>query len=146
MTKATIAIALLLALLLSNAGMAEELEYLGKPVPGIPFSPVVKAGKLIFISGTAGFKDGKIAAGDFATQMTQAMENITTVLKSVGAGWDRVAKTNVMLVRGGDYDAMNRIYKNYFPDERYPARTTIIVAGLPNPDLLLEIECEAFLK
>jgi len=41
---------------------------------------------------------------------------------------------------------MNRIYSGYFPNGRYPARTTVVVSALPHPDFLLEIELEAFLE
>jgi enamine deaminase RidA (YjgF/YER057c/UK114 family) len=51
-----------------------------------------------------------------------------------------------MLTRGADFGEMNTIYASYFPDGKYPARTTVVVAGLPSPDFLLEIECEAILE
>jgi 2-iminobutanoate/2-iminopropanoate deaminase len=69
---------------------AQQLEYFGKPVRGIPVSSVVKVGKLVFVSGTPGYKDGKLAIGDFPAQMKQVMENITAALKSAGTSWDRV--------------------------------------------------------
>lgn len=53
-----------------------------------------------------------------------------------------MVKANVILVRQSDWDDMNRIDREYFKDGNYPARTTII-AGLANPDFLLEIECVA---
>jgi 2-iminobutanoate/2-iminopropanoate deaminase len=52
----------------------------------------------------------------------------------------------VLLMRASDFAEMNRIYASYFSDGEYPARTTVIVAGLPHPDFLLEIECEALLQ
>jgi reactive intermediate/imine deaminase len=125
---------------------AQQLEYIGKPVRGIPVSSAVKVGKLIFVSGTPGYDKGKLAVGDFATQMKQVMENISATLKASGAGMERVVKTNVLLVRAADFDEMNRIYSSYFPEGKYPARTTAVVAGLPHPDFLLEIECEAVLE
>jgi 2-iminobutanoate/2-iminopropanoate deaminase len=123
---------------------AEPLEYIGKPVRGVPVSQALKVGKLVFVSGTPAFDgNGRLAVGDFPAQMKQVMDNMTATLKASGAGWDRVAKTTVLLVRSGDFAEMNRIYATYFPDGKYPARTTVIVAGLPHPDFLLEIECEA---
>jgi 2-iminobutanoate/2-iminopropanoate deaminase len=122
------------------------LEYIGKSVRGVPVAPAVKAGRFVFVSGTPGFGEGgKLAVGDFPAQMRQAMENIAAILKSSGAGWDRVVKVNVMLVRAADFAEMNRIYASYFPAGNYPARTTVVVAGLPQPDFLLEVECEALL-
>jgi 2-iminobutanoate/2-iminopropanoate deaminase len=89
------------------------------------------------------YKDGKLANGDFPAQMKQVMDNIANTLKAVGTGLDRVIKTNVMLTRSADFDTLNSIYATYFSDGKYPARTTVVVAGLPSPDFLLEIECQA---
>jgi 2-iminobutanoate/2-iminopropanoate deaminase len=133
-------------LLQPSLSTAEQLQYFGKPVRGVPVSPVVKVGKLIFVSGTPGFKEGKVAVGDFTAQMKQVMENLSSELKSAGVGWDRVVKTNVLLTRTEDFSDMNRVYATYFTDGKYPARTTTFVAGLPSPDFLLEIDCEAILE
>lgn len=113
----------------------------------MPVSQAVKAGELVFVSGTPAFDaNGKLAVGVFPAQMKQVMENIAAVLKAAGTNWDRVVKTNVLLIRSGDFAVMSRIYATYFPDGRFPARTTSVVAGLPHPDFLLEIECEAVLR
>ena len=126
---------------------APPLEYVGKPVRGIPVSQAVKAGNMLFVSGMPPFgQGGKIAAGDFPAQMKQVMENLTGVLKASGADWGRVVKTTVYLTRFQDFAEMNRIYAEYFPSGRYPARTTVVVSALPHPDFLLEIECEAVLE
>jgi 2-iminobutanoate/2-iminopropanoate deaminase len=126
---------------------AEPLEYIGKPVRGIPVSGAVKVGKLVFVSGTPAFgESGKLAVGDFPAQMKQVMENMTRILKASGTDWSRVVKTNVLLMRAGDFNDMNQIYSTYFAEGKYPARTTMVVAGLPHPDFLLEIECEAVLE
>lgn len=119
-------------------------EQFGIPVP---LSPAVKAGHLLFVSGIPPYdKDGKIAVNDFPAQMNQVMDNITGILKAAGVGWDRVVRVTVLLVRRDDFKEMNRIYAAHFPTGKYPARTTAIVASLPNPDFLLEIECEAVLE
>jgi 2-iminobutanoate/2-iminopropanoate deaminase len=122
---------------------AQEIEYLGKPARNVPISAVVKAGKFVFVSGTPGYKDGKLAIGDFGAQMKQAMENIAAALNSAGADWSRVVKVTVMLVHAQDVDEMNRIYASYFDGGKYPARSTVILAGLATPDYLVEIEAEA---
>jgi 2-iminobutanoate/2-iminopropanoate deaminase len=134
-------------LLVTTQVRAENLEYIVKPVRGIPVSQAVKVGKFVFVSGTPAYdSNGKLAVGDFHAQMKQVMENLTATLKGSGASLDRVVKTNVLLVRSGDFAEMNRIYSTYFSDGKYPARTTSIVAGLPHPDFLLEIDCEAVLE
>ena len=123
------------------------LEYFGKSVRGVPVSPAVRVGKLLFVSGTPAFdKNGKLAVGDFPAQMKQVMENIAGILAASGTGWERVAKVSVFLTRQQDFAEMNRVYSTYFPSGHYPARTTVIVSALPHPDFLLEIECEALLE
>jgi 2-iminobutanoate/2-iminopropanoate deaminase len=140
----SIVVALLTVTATANS---EPLEYIGKPVRGIPVSSAVKVGKSVFVSGMPAFDgNGKLAVGDFPTQMKQVMENLTRVLKAAGTDWNRVVKTNVLLMRASDFAEMNRIYGSYFEEGKYPARTTSVVAGLPHPDFLLEIECEAVLE
>ena len=86
---------------------AEPLEYIGKPVRGIPVSSAVKVGKSVFVSGMPAFDaSGKLAVGDFPAQMKQVMENLTNVLKAAGTDWSRVVKTNVLLMRAGDFAEM----------------------------------------
>jgi 2-iminobutanoate/2-iminopropanoate deaminase len=109
----------------------------------VPLSHAVRAGNILFVSGTTPFApDGSIAKGDFARQMNQVMANIEEILAAGGSSLDKVAKVNVILTRGGDFGAMNEIYRRYFKEGNYPARTTII-CPLANPDFLLEIECAA---
>jgi len=146
MKKQISVLGLACALMLSSGPLgAQTLEYIGKPVGNVPISRAVKVGKFVFVGGTPGFKGGKVAVGDFAAQMKQVMENVTDTLKAAGTGWDRVVKTNVILTRSSDLNDMNRIYATYLPKDKYPARTTTIVAALPSPDFLVEIECEAVL-
>jgi reactive intermediate/imine deaminase len=128
------------------ASNGTRLEYIGTPVRAIPVSSAVKAGKFVFVSGTPGFdKTGKLAVGDFTAQAKQVMDNITGTLRTAGTGWDRVVKVNVLLTRRDDFGEMSRIYSTYFAKGDYPARTTMVVTALPQPDFLLEIECEAVL-
>jgi 2-iminobutanoate/2-iminopropanoate deaminase len=109
----------------------------------VPLSHAVRVGNILFVSGTTPFApDGSIAKGDFAGQMNQVMTNIKEILAAGGSSFDKVAKVNVILTRGGDFGAMNEIYRRYFMEGNYPARTTII-CPLANPDFLLEIECAA---
>ena len=143
--------------IVGTAGAAEPittgktpLEYIfpkGQHKPSVPISPAVKAGNILYVSGTPAYdKSGKFAVGDFPAQMNQVMENISETLKSAGTGWDRVVKVNVFLKRREDFKEMNRIYATYFQNGRYPARTTAVVVSLPQPDALLEIECEAVIQ
>ena len=108
-----------------------------------PLSQGVKVGALVFVSGTTGYTtDGRIARDDFAAQMRQVMDNIKAILEAAGSSLDRAVKMNVIMARAADFGAMNEIYKTYFADGNYPARTTI-QATLAREELLVEIECVA---
>jgi 2-iminobutanoate/2-iminopropanoate deaminase len=112
-------------------------------VPAVPLSNAVRSGGYIFVSGTTPYTaDRKIAVGDFEAQMRQVMENIKVLLADGGSSLDKVVKTNVILVRRSDFKKMNEIYRTYFKEGAYPARTTMI-CDLANDDFLLEIECIA---
>ena len=113
------------------------------PKSGVPLSHAVQVGNILYVSGSTPFaNDGSIAKGDFAAQMHQVMTNIKKILAAGGSSLDRVVKCNVILTRISDFWTMNEIYKTYFKDGNYPARTTI-EAPLAHPDFLLEIECVA---
>jgi 2-iminobutanoate/2-iminopropanoate deaminase len=108
--------------------------------PLVPLSSAVKSGNRLFVSGTTPFdREYKLAQGDFPAQMRQTMENLKAVLEAGGSSLERVVKVNVILRRIADLPAMNEIYRSYFKEDAYPARTTI-EAKLPHEDFLLEIE------
>lgn len=111
--------------------------------PRAPLSHGVRIGDILFVSGTTPFiPGGREMAPDFAGQMRQVMENIKVVLAEGGTSLERVAKMNVILTRTSDFQEMNDIYRTYFTEGNYPARTTI-EAPLAVPGMLLEIECVA---
>ena len=111
--------------------------------PRAPLSHGVKVGNLLFVSGTTPFiPGGRVMAPDFAGQMRQVMANIQVILGEAGTSFDRVVKANVILTRISDFQEMNDIYRSYFREGNYPARTTI-EAPLAVPGMLLEIECVA---
>ena len=124
--------------------MSREVINPNKGAPArVPLSPAIKTGNLVFVSGMPAYDEQRrIAKGDFPAQMHQVMKNIQTVLAHAGSSLDRICKMNVILTRKQDWEDMNRIYKEYFREGNYPARTTII-CELANPDFLLEIECVA---
>lgn len=111
--------------------------------PRAPLSHGVRIGDILFVSGTTPFiPGGRDMAPDFAGQMRQVMENIKVILAEAGTSLDRVAKMNVILTRISDFQEMNDIYRSYFKEGNYPARTSI-EAPLAVPGMLLEIECVA---
>jgi enamine deaminase RidA (YjgF/YER057c/UK114 family) len=92
MTRWISALSLLsLVLFWTNQGRADPLEYIGKPVRGIPVSSAVKVGKSMFVSGMPAFDaNGKLAVGDFPAQMKQVIDNLNGILRPrvpTGAAW-----------------------------------------------------------
>ncbi len=111
-----------------------------------PLSTAVRVGDLVFVSGTPGYDDeGWIAEGDFGAQFDQAVVNLERVLAAAGASLRRAVKVNVLLTRLSDVAEMNKRYAGTFGPAPYPARTTCVVASLPDPRMLLEIELVASL-
>lgn len=109
----------------------------------VPLSHGVAVGSLVFVSGTTPFKPGtRDMAPDFEGQMRQVMANIGTILAAAGSAFERVVKVNVILVDIGNFKKMNEIYRTYFKEGDFPARTTI-EAKLATPGMMLEIECVA---
>jgi 2-iminobutanoate/2-iminopropanoate deaminase len=113
-------------------------------LPGVPYSPGVKAGQFIFVSGQVGHVDsqGKKLEG-VAIQTRQVMENMKKVLGAAGASMEDVVKCTVFLTDAEDFASMNEVYKGFFAKD-FPSRSTVIVAALARPEILVEIECIAY--
>lgn len=109
-----------------------------------PLSVAAQVGELLFVSGTPGYyEDGRIDEGDFGKQFDQAVVALKQILERGGSSMRSLVKVNMLLTRQDDVKAMNERYAQAFGPAPYPARTTCIVAGLPDPRMLLEIECVA---
>lgn len=115
-------------------------EQPAKPVG--PYTPVVRAGEWVVVSGQVGIADGKLVSGGFEAELRQALANLRAQLESAGSSMDAVVKTTVFLRHMGDYAKMNSIYVEAFGDHR-PARSAVGVADLPL-GALVEIEAWAF--
>jgi 2-iminobutanoate/2-iminopropanoate deaminase len=108
-----------------------------------PLSVAVRTGDMVFVSGTPGYhKDGRIDA-DFGAQFDQAVITLEEVLALAGSSMRSLVKVNVLLTRLEDVAEMNRRYAIAFGPAPYPARTTAVVLSLPDPRMLIEIECVA---
>lgn len=121
-----------------------NIEYFspGTPVAG-PYTPGVKVGNLIFVSGqgpTAGTTDIK-------EQTLSTLENIKKILEAAGIEVSKIVKVSVFLKNIKDFGKMNRIYRKFFETngvtEKFPARTTVEVSNLPAAEMLIEIDAIA---
>ncbi len=114
----------------------------GGPKPVAPFSHAVETDGFVFVTGqmpdtpaTPGILPDGIVA-----QTRAVMENLKVVLAGVGLGLDHVVMARVYLTRfKEDYAAMNETYRQYFAEDRLPARTCVGVTGLAY-DALIEID------
>lgn len=107
-----------------------------------PYTPVVRAGDWLVVSGQVGVRDGRLVAGDTAAQLHQAVDNLRSLLHSEGAALTDVVKTTVFLRHMSDFPAMNEAYVTAFGGHR-PARSAIGVSELPL-GALVEIEAWAY--
>ncbi len=104
-----------------------------------PYTPVVRAGDWLIVSGQVGATDGVLAEG-VAAQTRQALENVRDQLATMGATLADVRKTLCFLTDMSEFATFNEAYGAGFGDTR-PARSTIGVAALP---LGAEVEIEAW--
>ena len=105
-----------------------------------PYTPVVRAGEWVVVSGQIGLSGGELVGGGVAEQLAQALANLFARLSEEGAGPSDVVKTTVFMTDIADYVEMNRAYVASFGDHR-PARSAVAVAALP---LGARVEVEAW--
>ena len=114
------------------------------PPPGQktpPLSFATRTGDLLFVSGIPGFDEKGVLSDHFETQFGFVVHNIKRILGEAGATFRDLVKVNVLLTRASDVAAMNVLYASAFGPAPYPARTTCVVHALPDPAMLIEIEC-----
>jgi 2-iminobutanoate/2-iminopropanoate deaminase len=111
-----------------------------KPVG--PYTPVVRAGGWLVVSGQVGIAEGRLVGGGTEGEMRQALANLRAHLEANGASLSDVVKTTVFLRHMSDFALMNEVYVDAFGDHR-PARSAIGVAELPI-GALVEVEAWAF--
>ena len=122
-----------------------EAVQVGSPVSGAPYTPAVRAGNLLFISGQLGLDpETKQPHADFDQQAEAVIANIRALVEAAGGTLDNVVKTTVFLKDLGQFSALNAIYARHFTGSVRPARSTFEVAALPL-GALVEIEAIAVL-
>ena len=89
----------------------------------LPHSPGIRAGEYIFLSGMGPVDpvSGGRNLGPIAEQIGQTLRNMAHMLESAGSGLDRIVKMTVVLADAGDYDEMNRVWREFFRSTRRPA-------------------------
>ena len=110
------------------------------------YSPAIKAGNLLFVSGQIPIDpaSGALIDGDITAQTEQVMRNLGALLRAAGAGFEHVVRTTVFLANMDDFAAMNEVYSRHVAAPP-PARATVQVARLPR-DVEIEIDAIAVLS
>ena len=96
------------------------------PASHLPFSPAVKAGGFVFVSGQASVdgETGEIISGSFEAEFRRSMENVRRILTAAGTDLRHVVQVRSYLKDANDLPEYNRLYREYFSDP-FPARTTL---------------------
>ncbi|KQX79487.1 MULTISPECIES: RidA family protein [Streptomyces] len=100
-------------------------------------------GGLVLVSGCTSVVDGQISAGGPHEQAVASFQAAFDALKQVGLGREDVVRTRMYLTHARDVDEVGRAHKELFDDVR-PAASMVIVSGLVDPSLVVEVEIEAY--
>jgi len=116
----------------------------GMSEPVSHFTHVVRAGRIVFVSGcVATDGDGRLVGGsDIVAQTRQVHENIKRGLSAAGASFADICKVTVFLRNIGDREKVNTVRKEYFGAAR-PASTLVEISRLVRDEYLIEIEATA---
>lgn len=106
-----------------------------------PYSQGRMTENVIYISGQLPIdqETGRLVEGGIEEQTMQSLKHVKAILESTGSCISKILKTTVFLSDMNDFSSMNEVYKNFFKDGPYPARSAIEVAKLPM-NALVEIE------
>jgi 2-iminobutanoate/2-iminopropanoate deaminase len=136
-----------LALACTSAPAGPHREVLApSPSPLPVFSPAVRTGNLVFLSGQIGNRPGtlELVPGGIGPETEQTLSGIRTLLEGIGLSLADVVKCTVFLADIADYPAMNEVYARFFPKDP-PARSTLAASGLAL-GARIEIECIAAMR
>jgi 2-iminobutanoate/2-iminopropanoate deaminase len=124
--------------------MIERLKPAGSPSPRGPYSPAVRAGGFIYVSGQGPVDPAtdQLSFGDIRHETRMTLANVQRILEGCGASMSDVVKCCVYLADGREFAAMNEVYAEFFGDAK-PARTTV-EAQMVMPPMRIEIDCIAY--
>lgn len=124
--------------------MIERITPAGIPAPRGPYSPAVRAGDFIYVSGQGPIdpETNQFSFGDIRHETRVVLNNIRRILEGSGATLQDAVKCSVFLADGGDFTPMNEVYAEFFGEAK-PARTTV-EAKFANKQMKVEIDCIAY--
>ncbi len=120
--------------------MKQAISSPGAPKAIGPYSPAIRAGQLLFVSGQIPLDPatGQMIGGDITAQTRRVLDNVGALLASGGLTFADVVRTTIFLADMNDFTAVNEVYGTYFSAPA-PARATVQVARLPK-DARVEID------
>ncbi len=124
-----------------------DVEYLTPfGAPTRPFSPAVRVGDVIYLSGQIGTDPGAnanaVVPGGIEAETRQTLNNIKRTVEAVGSSMDKIVKCTVMMADMAEWDRMNVVYREFFTPGKLPARSAFGTSGLAL-NARVEIECIA---
>ncbi|MBS4029202.1 MAG: RidA family protein [Ignavibacteriales bacterium] len=98
-----------------------------------PYSPAVLAGNTMYVSGQIGLHPDslEIEVDSLDQEIVQAMENVKAILSQAGFDFKDIVSATVYMTDLEEYARMNKVYRKYFPDKNFPARSVVEVGRLP---------------
>jgi 2-iminobutanoate/2-iminopropanoate deaminase len=123
--------------------LIERLTPPGIATPRGPYTPAVRAGDFIFLSGQVPVDPAtsQFSPGDIKHETRLTLSNMKRLLEGVGSSLADVVKVGVYLANGSEFAAMNEVYVEFFGESK-PARTTIVCSFMA--DIKIEIDCVAY--
>ena len=108
-----------------------------------PYEQALRVDGWVFTSGQIPLdpKTGTMVEGGIGAQTRQVLDNLRAVLEAAGSSMSRVVKTTVYMINLADFQKMNEVYAEYFPQDK-PVRSTVGVAALPR-GAMIEIDVVA---
>jgi len=112
----------------------------------VGYSRAVRVGDRVLVSGTtATDEDGDVVGGTPAAQTRRALENVERALAEAGASLADVVRTRLYVTDIDGWEAIGEVHGAFFGEAR-PAATMVEVSALVDPDLCVEVECEAVVE
>ncbi|WP_158814817.1 RidA family protein [Methylocapsa sp. S129] len=117
------------------------------PKVSFPISPAVVAGNLFFATVVpVDLQTGHFVGGPIEAQTRQALLNLDILLREAGGNLSNVAQVTVYLIDSKDVIGLNKVYSEFFTQEPYPSRATVVVRELIGPPgIRVEVTAQAYL-
>ena len=121
--------------------MRKVIRTSAAPIPRGVYSQAIVTDGFVFVAGQAAIdpKTNELQLGDVRSETRRTLSNIQAILEGAGSSMRDVIRVGVFLSDIKDFDAMNEVYREFFPEDP-PARTTV---GVQLPKIKVEIDCVA---